>query len=308
MKIHVLGCSAAELPDSRLSSFLIDERILLDAGTIGSVLDESAQWKIKHVLLTHAHLDHIKDLPFFADNISISNKKYHVTVIGIPDVIHALKNNLFNDVVWPDFTKIPTAENPIVKLKSIDIEKTFIVSGYKITAYKVNHTVPAVGYVIEDKRGKKLLYTGDTGPNEKIWNSLNRTHLHGIIIEVSLPNRHKNLALKTGHLTPELLRLELEKMIRLPDTVYITHYKPVYKKRVQQELKKLNISNMKILKEGEIHEILLHLLPDGINKGLSGRFLFCFPDYFRFQFFYSNDLSFKHYLFVYLYSGKPGQK
>jgi ribonuclease BN (tRNA processing enzyme) len=255
MKIQVLGCSAAELPDSKLSSFLIDEKVLLDAGTIGTVLDEDQQWKIKNVLLTHAHLDHIKDLPFFADNISIRNIKHQVMVMSISKVIHALKSNLFNGVVWPDFTKIPTAENPIIRLKTIDVEKTVRVNSYDVTAYTVNHTVPAVGYVIEDKRGRKLLYTGDTGPNETIWNSLNRTHLHGMIIEVSLPNRYKNLALKTGHLTPELLRLELEKMRRLPEAIYISHYKPAYKKKVQEELNKLNISNLKVLKEGEIHEI-----------------------------------------------------
>jgi ribonuclease BN (tRNA processing enzyme) len=255
MKFQVLGCSAAELPDSRLSSFLIDERMLLDAGTIGSVLDESKQWKIKHVFLTHAHLDHIKDLPFFADNISLSNNKHYVTVLSIPKVIQALKKNLFNGIVWPDFTKIPSAENPIIRLKSIDTEKTIGIDGYKITAYKVEHTVPAVGYVIEDKRGKKLLYTGDTGPNETIWNSLNRTQLHGIIIEVSLPNRYKNMALKTGHLTPGLLKTELDMMLNLPDTIFITHTKPAYKKRVWEELKKLNIKNIKILRDGEIHEI-----------------------------------------------------
>jgi ribonuclease BN (tRNA processing enzyme) len=255
MKIHVLGCSAVELPNSKLPGFLIDEKILLDAGTIRSVLDKNQQWKIKHILLTHAHLDHIKDLPFFADIISTGNKKHHVTVMSILKVIHALKSNLFNDVVWPDFTKIPSAENPIIRFKRIDTEKTVRVDGYKITAHRVNHTVPAVGYVIEDKRGKKLLYTGDTGPNETIWNSLNRTHLHGIIIEVSLPNRFKNMALQTGHLTPGLLKLELEKMIRLPDTIYISHYKPAYKKKVQEELKNLNINNIKILKDGEIHKI-----------------------------------------------------
>jgi len=255
MKIQILGCSAIELLNSRLPGFLIDNKILLDAGTIGTILDKNQQCKIKHILLTHAHLDHIKNLPFFADNISTGNNKHHVTVMSIPKVIRALKNNIFNDIVWPDFTKIPTAENPNIRLKSIDTEKTIIVDGYKITAYKVNHTVPSVGYVIEDKRGRKLLYTGDTGPNETIWNSLSSTRLHGIIIEVSLPNRYKNMALKTGHLTPGLLKLELEKMISLPDNIYISHNKPAYKKSVQEELKNLNIDNMKILKDGEILEI-----------------------------------------------------
>lgn len=255
MKIQVLGCSAVEFPDARLSSFLIDETILLDAGTIGSVLNEEQQWKIKHVLLSHAHLDHIKDLPFFADNISIRNKKKHVTVISIRNVIDALKNNIFNDVVWPDFTKIPDAENPIIRFENIETEKTFYVDGYKITAYNVNHVVPAVGYVIEDKGGTKLLYTGDTGPNKKIWSALDGAHIHGAIIEVSFPDSFKEKALKTGHLTPELLKSQLDIMVSQPDIIYVTHTKPAYQKRVNAELKKQNIKNVKILKDGEIHEI-----------------------------------------------------
>jgi ribonuclease BN (tRNA processing enzyme) len=255
MKLHVLGCSAVELPNSRLSSFLIDDKLLLDAGTIGSVLDENQQMKIKHILLTHAHLDHIKDLPFFADYISMNNKKHHVTVISIPEVIHALKANLFNDVMWPDFTKMPTSRNPIIKLKSITTEKTIKINGYKVTAYSVNHSVPAVGYVIENNEGEKLFYMGDTGPNKVLWNSLNGERINSIIIEVSLPNRHKNIALKTGHLTPELFKSEIDKMVSAPVNIYITHTKPIYKKKVQEELRKLNIKNMKLLQDGDVYEI-----------------------------------------------------
>ncbi len=174
MKLQVLGCSAVELPKANLSSFLVDGKLLLDAGTIGPALDEGRQWKIRNVLITHAHLDHIKDLPFFADNISIRKRKHHVTVISIPKVIIAIKNNLFNDTVWPDFTKIPTPENPIIRLKSVKTEKPFTVDGYTVTAYKVNHTVPTVGYLIENARGRRLLYLGDTGQNEKIWKCLGK--------------------------------------------------------------------------------------------------------------------------------------
>jgi ribonuclease BN (tRNA processing enzyme) len=255
MKLHVLGCSAVELPNSRLSSFLIDDTILLDAGSIGSVLDEKQQLKIKHILLTHAHLDHIKDLPFFADYLSMSNKKTSITVISIPEVIHALRSNLFNDVVWPDFTKLPSSRNPVIKLQSITTEKTVKINGYKVTAYNVNHSVPAVGYMIENKTGDKLLYTGDTGPNAAIWKSQNGGKLHSVIIEVTLPDRYKNIALKTGHLTPGLLQSELDKMTERPANIYVTHTKPVYRQRVHQELKKLNIKNMKILQDGDVYEI-----------------------------------------------------
>jgi ribonuclease BN (tRNA processing enzyme) len=250
MKIKVLGCSAVELPNSNLTSFLIDRKILLDAGTIGTALDESAQWKIKHVLLTHAHLDHIKDIPFFADSISMNNKNHHVSVISIPSVIKALKKNLFNDIVWPDFTKIPNPEKPIIRLKSIETGKTFRINGYSVKAFRVTHSAPAVGYLIEDGNSKRLLYVGDLGPSVAIWKSLKKTGIHGLITEVSFPNRLKNLAIKTGHLTPGLLALELKKIDILPERIFVAHCKPKYRESVNRELGRLNIKNIKLLSDG----------------------------------------------------------
>lgn len=255
MRIRVIGCSAVELPNSNLSSFLIDGKILLDAGTIGAALGQSEQWKIKHVLITHAHLDHIRDLPFFADNISINNRKHQVTVMSIPQVIQALKHNLLNNTVWPDFTKIPSPEHPILRLENVVPGKPFTIDGYNITAHKVNHAVPAVGYLLEDKKGKRLLYMGDAGPSDAIWKSLSNKKIHSLIIEVSFPERFKALALKTGHLTPALLGAELKKLGELPDSIFITHCKPHYRKKVAQELKKLGLNNIEILKDGALIEL-----------------------------------------------------
>ena len=254
MKIQVLGCSAVELPNANLPSFLVDDKILLDAGTIGSVLDEKKQWKIRHVLITHAHLDHVKDLPFLADNISTNRKKHHVTVFSIPAVNRALKKNLFNNALWPDFTKIPAPASPIIRLKNISLGKRFTIDSYNITAQRVNHTVPAVGYLLEDKKGKRLLYSGDAGPSNTVWRSLNKK-LHGLIIEVSLPNRFKTMALETGHLTPDLFSSELKKMKYMPDMIFITHCKPHYRKKIKEELKKLDIVNIKILTDGVCFEL-----------------------------------------------------
>lgn len=250
MKIKVLGCSAVELPNSHLISFLIDEKILLDAGTIGTVLDESSQWKIKHVLLTHAHLDHIKDIPFFADNISMHNKKHHVTIISIPSVIRALKKHLLNDVVWPDFTKIPSPKKPIIRFRSIETKTPYKIDSYSVTAHRVTHSAPAVGYLIEDRKGNRLLYTGDSGPSVSIWKSLRKTKIHGLITEVSFPNMMKTLAIKTGHLTPNLLQQELKKLDMLPERILIAHCKPKYRDSVNRELARLNIKNIKLLRDG----------------------------------------------------------
>jgi ribonuclease BN (tRNA processing enzyme) len=249
MNVQVLGCSAVELPNANLPGFLVDDKILLDAGTIGSVLDEKKQWKIRHVLLTHAHLDHIKDLPFFADNISMRRTNHDVTVISIPEVNKALKQNLLNDTLWPDFTRIPTSDKPTIILKNIRPGKTFTIDGYNITAYKMNHSVPAVSYLIEDRKGRRLLYNGDAGPSNTVWKSLTKK-VHGLIIEVSLPNRFKTMALKAGHLTPRLLVSELDKMKHKPDMIFITHCKSRYRNTIREELTMLDIVNIQLLKDG----------------------------------------------------------
>jgi ribonuclease BN (tRNA processing enzyme) len=254
MRVQVLGCSATELPDANLSSFLIDQKILLDAGTIGEMLHEKEQRKIKHILITHAHLDHIKDLPFFADNMSMNDRNHSVTVMSIPSVNRALRQNLLNNVLWPDFTKIPSPKKPIIRLKDIIAEKSFKINGYIITAHAVNHNVPAVGYLIEDKNSKRLFYTGDTGTSDSLWKFIDKK-LHGLIIEVSFPERFKSVALKSGHLTPKLLYSELKKMDSLPEMIYITHCKPRYCRRIRDELEALPVKNIRMLKDGEVLEI-----------------------------------------------------
>ncbi len=164
MKLRVLGSSGAEFPNFNPPAFLLDGSVLLDAGTIGAVLSENAQWKIRYILITHAHLDHIRGIPFLADNIIVKNKKHSVTVMAIPSVLLTLKRSLLNGKVWPDFTVIPNPDNAALKLKSIRHGRAFAVNTYKVTAYAVNHAVPATGYIIEGTGGKRLLYTGDTGP------------------------------------------------------------------------------------------------------------------------------------------------
>src|ERR1035437_4423145 len=114
MKLRVLGCSGAELPDFRPPAFLLDDQLLLDAGTIGSVLSEKEQWNIHTIFITHSHLDHIRSIPALADNIIIRNQKHTVSVRSTAEVVAAMQDHLFNDVIWPDFTKIPTDENPVI--------------------------------------------------------------------------------------------------------------------------------------------------------------------------------------------------
>lgn len=237
MKLKVLGCSGSDLPEHDLTAFLLDDFLLLDAGTVGHVLDSRAQQKITHILITHVHLDHIKGLPFFVENLVASNHLSHsVTVISGEDVISDLKSNIFNDRIWPDFTKIPDNENPVLNFQPVNSSNCLEIAGYKVHASEVSHTVPAYGYIIEDRNGKALVYTGDTGPTEMLWRKMEGFNVKALLIEVTFPNSMVDLALKSCHLTPSLLEAEIGKMKSQPAKVYITHLKPEYRDIIVGEL------------------------------------------------------------------------
>jgi cAMP phosphodiesterase len=252
MKIKVIGCSGAEFPGHHAPSFLLDDAIVFDAGSITDVMDEKAQFRIKHIFITHAHLDHIKSIPFLADNIIVGKKKNQINILSIAPVINTIKKHLFNSSMWPDFTIIPNPDNAILNLIGLKVGFSLKLNHYTITPYKVNHPVPAVGYLTEDQKGRRFFYTGDTGPTTRTWQEIGNKKIHSLIIDVSFPNSMRNMAVTTGHLTPELLREELKKIPEMPDHVYITHPKPQYFTKIRKEFNALKMKNIKILREKDI--------------------------------------------------------
>jgi ribonuclease BN (tRNA processing enzyme) len=250
MKIKVLGCSGAEFPGNNLPCFLVDGRILFDAGSITNVLDEKNQLKIENIFITHAHLDHVKGIPFLLDNVTIRNRQHKVNVFSISPIIKTIKKNLLNSLVWPDF-----ALKGILKLREIRTGQSIKIDDYTISPVRVSHSVPAVGYLVEDKKKRRFFYTGDTGPSDEIWKKVERKEIHCLIIEVTFPNRMEETALKTGHLTPQLLKKELLKMKHVPKRIYVTHAKPQYLRAINLELRRLRINNLRLLKDGESIEL-----------------------------------------------------
>ena len=252
MKIKVLGCSGAEFPGHFPPGFLVDGKILFDAGTLNNVLDIKNQLKVKDIFITHAHMDHVREIPFLADNLIIGGRRHGVNIFSIPPVIRAIKNNLLNSKLWPDMTVLPNAHDAVVRLIAIQAEKTLHVKDYTITPYRVTHSVPAVGYLVEDRKKRRFFYTGDTGPTDATWRRLGKKQIHCLIIEVSFPNRMEEVAITTGHLTPALFQGELLKIKIPPERIYITHLKPQFYRTIKAELQKMRIKNLTLLKEGEI--------------------------------------------------------
>lgn len=156
--------------------------------------------------------------------------------MAISPAIKTIKRDLLNSSLWPDFTAIPDPSNAVVTLVKVKAGTAIAIDDYRITPYKVNHSVPAVGYLVEDSAGKRFFYTGDTGPTYETWKQIGKRLIHCLIIEVSLPNKMTEMALATGHLTSQLLKKELPKLGQIPERIYITHPKPQFLKTIKREI------------------------------------------------------------------------
>ncbi|MCM8788494.1 MAG: 3',5'-cyclic-nucleotide phosphodiesterase, partial [Candidatus Omnitrophica bacterium] len=235
MEIKVLGTSGSDTHGEHLTSFLLDGTILFDAGGITGSLRLKQQHRIRYIFITHAHLDHIRDIPFLAENLVVGGKESWITVFSIDEVIDDIKKHLFNHRIWPDFTVIPDEKTPVIRFEKI--KGSVRLNNLCITPFSVNHTVPATGYLVQ-KGNKSFFYTGDTGPSEKTWKNLANIHLDALIIETSFPDKMKKIAQTTGHLTPELLFQELSRIGTIPDKIYITHVKSFFRKQIEKEIQK----------------------------------------------------------------------
>lgn len=250
MEIRVLGCYGSELPGFRPTSFLINRHLLLDAGTITSVLSLEEQLQITHILITHPHFDHIKDILFLADNIMERNH-HPISIASLSTIIEQIKIHLLNNSIWPDFTVLPE-KGPVLNYLPLEEEKEIQFQEITCTAVKVNHTVEAVGYVLRDQNGS-IIYTGDTGATQRIWDLARRlSNLRAVIVEVSFPSHLHDLAVLSGHLTPDLLHQELSKLDRPEVPVYIFHMKPPFIEGIQSELSSLSPYPVRLLTQDDI--------------------------------------------------------
>jgi ribonuclease BN (tRNA processing enzyme) len=252
MRIRVLGSSGSEVPGHNPPAFLVDDFLLLDAGTVSLSLEREAQCQITHIFLTHAHFDHIKAIPFLVDNIVSTDQGCQLTVLSGKEVIEDLKKNIFNDRIWPDFTTLPNSRHPVIRFQEILPGKPVAVRGYQVHSTTVNHSVPAYGYLLENSAKVAVVYTGDTGPTERLWRLMGKHRVKALIIEVSFPDEMQQLALASGHLTPSLLAREIQKIQTLPEMIYITHLKPFYRDIIKNQLSKLNPPAIEVLEDGMV--------------------------------------------------------
>jgi ribonuclease BN (tRNA processing enzyme) len=261
--IRVLGCSGSIAARCHTTAFLMDDDILIDAGSgVGELrLDELA--RIDHVLITHSHLDHILSIPLLADSViklrmgpagSVELRPIHVH--ALPETLEALRRHIFNGVIWPDFTRLPNAANPILVFHEIAVGDvlTFPARGgladRQVHVLPAAHTVPAVGYALETPHGW-WVFTGDTGPNPALWKALSGKRIAQLVIETAFGNEEAHLAHISGHLSPQSLAKELAQLDG-EVSVYITHPKPGEVPAVLSQIRALDSRHLiEPLREGQ---------------------------------------------------------
>lgn len=249
MEVRVLGCYGGEMPGHRTTCLMINHNLLIDAGAATSALTIEEQTKIDAIVISHSHLDHIRDLGFLADNI-FGQRPNPVRIFGLPETIAHIKAHVLNNQVWPDFSQLPTPENSVITFNHLDENQTLELEGLTFTACRVNHTVPAAGFIVGNQ-SHAFAYSGDTGPTQAIWDRVNQdTRVSAIFIEVSFPNRLAQLAEVSGHLTPASAKREIEKLDNKDIAIYVFHMKPQFVKEIGAELKELD-TRIRPLQQGD---------------------------------------------------------
>ena len=252
MDFKVLGCHGGESPKHHCPAFMLDGKVCLDAGSITNMLTLKEQQKIEAVLISHGHMDHVRDLAMLADTRTQQGGP-PLIIASTPGTIAVLRKHFFNDKLWPDFSKIPDASNRTIEFQKLAVNRVTQVCGYEVRPVPVDHTVEAAAFVVSDGHSS-IAYSGDTGPTEKLWEVLREERdLKALVMEVAFPNEQQRVADLSRHHTPATLAKELHKLgARNRDLpVLLFHIKPVFQRAVEKELAKIRARNNSILQIGD---------------------------------------------------------
>lgn len=250
MKLQILGCSGGELPRHRTTCFLLDGKLAIDAGALTASLPLDALLELDDVVLTHSHLDHVKDVPLLADHL-VGRRRRPLRVHASKACARTLRESVFNGELWPDFTRVPDAKRPVLELRPFDPRRPFRVGRYSFHPVPVAHPVESVGFVVSDGR-TSFAVSGDTGPTVRFWRRVNEEkRLRALLVETSYPTRLQDLADASGHLTPSTLAQELTKVERNGCPILLYHLKPAYLAELKRELSALDLPGVRILAAGD---------------------------------------------------------
>ena len=257
MTIRVLGCSGAIAAGCRTTSFLLDEVILIDAGTGVGDLTLNELSCIDHICISHSHLDHVLSIGLLADSVMrerAARGAPPVQVHALPETLAALTRHILNGEIWPDFTRLPTPAAPVLSLNAFQVGDVLNLAGRHIEVLKAVHSVPAVGFAVRGSEGY-WIFTGDTGLNPILWKRLSQMQITHLVIETAFSDDEYELAQLSQHLCPRMLGEELSSLSGSVD-VHITHIKPGESDAVMAQIKKLNTPHrINMLSTGQLMQI-----------------------------------------------------
>ena len=239
MRVRILGCSGGIGAGLRTTSLLVDDDLLIDAGTGIGDLSLAQLRRIKTVLLTHSHLDHTGGLPLLVDTIfETLDTEAALQVYARDETLGALRDHLFNWVIWPDFAEIPNKHKPVLTMHPFAPGTSREFGARRVTSVPVSHTVPAVAYIVE-QHGKVFAFSGDTAENDTLWDALNALpRIDALIVEAAFSNENQVLAGLSKHYCPNTLKADLAKLKhRVP--LWITHLKPGGEDVIMNQLRAL---------------------------------------------------------------------
>ena len=246
MILNVLGCSGSIAAGCKTTAFLLDGNVLIDAGTGVGDLPLEQLARIDHILISHSHLDHVLAIGLIADGVMrvrTANGGGTIRVHALPETIAALRAHIFNGVIWPDFTRLPSADEPMLELVPFAVGDVLTLAGKRIEVLSAVHTVPAVGFAVDGSGAAGAgrgwwVYTGDTGPNPLLWERLRSMKVADLVIETAFSDEERALARISRHLCPAALGHELAQLAGSID-VHITHIKPGESEAVMAEIERL---------------------------------------------------------------------
>lgn len=251
MKIEVLGPYGGETQGYRLTCLLIDDTIALDAGSLTQALPVERQLEVGTIVLSHSHIDHTSSIPFFIDNV-FGRRPKPLDVYASAATIDAVRRHLFNNAIWPDFTRLPSHLDPIMTFHELEDEVPVEIDGVRFTPIPVSHPVPTYGFLIE-KGDAAVLWSSDTGPTDRLWTVANRTkNLRAVCIDTSFNNALQEIADVSYHLTPATLARELEKL-EPGVPIYLHHLKPACVEKIKAEVKALGNDDIGFLEQGKVY-------------------------------------------------------
>lgn len=255
MKVTLVPSSLTpgdDVYDQFLTTYLVNDTIAVDAGSLGFFGTPHEQARIRHVLISHTHIDHIASLPVFVEN-AYEGRRDCVTIYGSEAVLDCLRHDIFNDRVWPDFPRLSKPEAPFLRLERLEDGCPLVLDGVTVTPVAVDHVVPTQGLILEEP-GTAVVIVGDTGPTEEIWRRTNATpDLKAVFLEAAFPDHLAWLADVSKHLTPSLFSAEARKL-RPGVRLLAVHIKARYLEQVSDELRALGRPEVEICRPGQLYE------------------------------------------------------